>query len=209
LRTQEQKARDRKEWFDDPVFIHGDLEGTHGGQRIQDDGHYHALATWLNAEFPEKPPLVDIGCGVGFLLRNLRNLGWMNLHGFDLSAEAVRCQVANGLVQECSVLDILDEYPALAGTAGVVLSWNAIGYLWPDQVPEALSVFRKLGASDCAHVISVTTAELWTGTPGRRCVRPFAWWDRTFRACGFEFDPSRHARWREQTGWLSYVLRAG
>ena len=207
MRTAAEKDRDRKEWFDDPVFIHGDSEGTHGGQRIEDDGHYHTLATWLDREFPEKPPLVDVGCGVGFVLRNLANLGWPNLHGFDLSAEAVKRQVAGGLVREGSMLDILDEHPELEGRAGVALSWNAICYLWPDQVREMLGVLRRLGGADTVYVIAVTAQEIWPGTPGRRCVSPFAWWERAFEAGGFRLDPERHDRWRAETGWSCYVLR--
>ena len=71
--------------------------------RFHDDSENHAekMANWMKSVLePLVPtdrnsPVLDIGCGYGFALRALRNLGFSKLNGLEISPQqAERCQKA-------------------------------------------------------------------------------------------------------------------
>lgn len=66
-------------------------------RRFHEDSEEHAekTANWHANELKDhlptdlKSPILDIGCGYGYALRGLRNLGYSNLTGIDMSHQQV------------------------------------------------------------------------------------------------------------------------
>jgi SAM-dependent methyltransferase len=64
-------------------------------RRFHDDSETHAelmakqMAVLLNGHLPNdrSAPILDIGCGFGFALRAMRNFGYTNLMGLEMSVE--------------------------------------------------------------------------------------------------------------------------
>ena len=63
--------------------------------RFHDDSDKHAeeAAVWIRKILePHMPadqslPVIDVGCGYGFALRAMRNMGFKNVMGLEVSAE--------------------------------------------------------------------------------------------------------------------------
>jgi 2-polyprenyl-3-methyl-5-hydroxy-6-metoxy-1,4-benzoquinol methylase len=89
--------------------------------RFHDDSEAHAeqMASWLrgvlDADVPADRtlPVLDIGCGYGFALRALRNLGFTQLQGLEISAEqAERCRKAGfAVVVTENTIEWLKQHP--------------------------------------------------------------------------------------------------
>ncbi len=83
------------------------------------------LKGWLPKS--ETTPIADVGCGAGGLLLLLKDLGYTNLHGVDLSPEQVALarQVCPS-VEEGGAIEFLESRP---GTLGLILAVDVIEHL--------------------------------------------------------------------------------
>ena len=71
-----------------------------------------AVGVALIPRFVPGGHLLEIGCASGAQLLMLRNLGWENLYGIELSPVAAAIAQANGFPVECGLVeDALDDYP--------------------------------------------------------------------------------------------------
>jgi 2-polyprenyl-3-methyl-5-hydroxy-6-metoxy-1,4-benzoquinol methylase len=98
--------------------------------RFHDDSDEHAeeAAVWVRKILePHMPadrsmPVIDIGCGYGFALRALRNLGFKNLMGVEVSPEqAERCRKAGfEIVTTEDTIAWLNQNPGRFGHANLL-----------------------------------------------------------------------------------------
>src|SRR5262249_14384472 len=71
------------------------------------DEYYGAMSRWYRKAYrsflpPDKQAqILDIGCGPGFLLNALRDMGYKNLQGIDADPGQVDLARARGLAVEC------------------------------------------------------------------------------------------------------------
>ncbi|UQZ91328.1 hypothetical protein C4J81_18700 (plasmid) [Deltaproteobacteria bacterium Smac51] len=86
-----------------------------GGDSEFDRQHQHGiierLAPWLTSAGPA--PIMEIGCGCGGLLSALRDKGFINLYGVDLSPSSIAATLAGGLTAAVGPAEALP-FPGLA-----------------------------------------------------------------------------------------------
>lgn len=124
----------------------------------------------------DQPRILDAGCGTGGLLWRLKESGYSDLAGFDLSPYAAAI-AASGSGVEVRVLDIMqlqDVYPA--HSFDVITSHDIVSMLKPGQDAEAvlallqllkpggilLMNFPALGAFKGVHDIAVGTQQRYS-----------------------------------------------
>jgi len=126
-----------------------------GGQ----EHHEHRLllidfAAWIATHFQSSVRLLDMGCGTGRLLSELRNRGFSDLTGLDPSsacctnaAKLANCEVIQSLIQDrpagvlpfdvVSLSAVLEHLPDVAENMQRVASWLAPGGSLVIEVPDA------------------------------------------------------------------------
>jgi 2-polyprenyl-3-methyl-5-hydroxy-6-metoxy-1,4-benzoquinol methylase len=96
----------------------------------------------INARVPERGKLLDVGCGVGYLLRAARAKGW-EVAGLDLDETAVRIARQAGLNVHWATAD---EMPFPEATFDVVTFLNVVEHLpWPHSTLTAIYKALKPG----------------------------------------------------------------
>ena len=101
----------------------------------------HDLAR-IDARVPERGKVLDVGCGVGYLLRAAQAEGW-EVAGLDLDRAAVDIAKQAGLDAHWAVAD---EMPFPKETFDVVTFLNVVEHLpWPHSTLEAIYRVLKPG----------------------------------------------------------------
>ena len=81
---------------------------------------------------PDSQAVLDIGCGMGFALLTLKDMGFTELRGIDVDAEQVRCAQKFGLhvEQVQSTFTFLDQH---AGQFDIVLMFDVLEHIPVDE----------------------------------------------------------------------------
>ena len=87
---------------------------------------------------PDSQAVLDIGCGMGFALLTLKDMGFTELRGIDVDADQVRCAQKFGLhvEQVQSTFTFLDQH---AGQFDIVLMFDVLEHI---PVDEQICVMR-------------------------------------------------------------------
>ncbi len=169
--------------------------------------------------------LLEIGCASGGRLLELRNLGWENLYGVELSANATAIARANGFQVECAQIEVaLSNFPA--EFFDVIISSMVIEHLVnPYVTVDKLSEKLKPGGQFLFSTISRDglDAKLY-GTYWRNLELPrhMVWFTRkeindmlikrfdhvkmVFHAFPIDFTGSSVYRSREHRRWVDKVV---
>lgn len=99
------------------------------------------LGPWLPTD--RATPILDIGCGEGALLAFLREKGYVNLSGFDLSPENVAICHALGLdfVEQWDALRLAERYPP--SSFGVIFVMDVLEHLPKQRAVDFLEQVRR------------------------------------------------------------------
>ena len=97
------------------------------------------------------PPIVDLGCGTGYLIRQLAQRGWHNLHGFDLASDMLTVAASQTPPGHAQFVrsDLLD-LPVDDDHFDVVFSNAAIQ--WCDTSAAAAAIKRALSLQGRAFI---------------------------------------------------------
>lgn len=118
-----------------------------------------ALKRWA----PRDGRLLDAGCGTGGNLRALKDLGWTQLEGFDLSEEAVqRAQQWGFDVRQGALHDVPQLY---AGQSFSALTCNDVLYFYrPDQWVSVTEGFAQVLEPGAVVVMNLPALSSFSGT---------------------------------------------
>ena len=117
-------------------------------KRFHDESEAHAVAmaewlgVYLKGDLPKdrSTPALDIGCGFGFALRALRNAGFSNVRGLEVSSHQATIARRGGF--EVSVVsDTIDFLKRHSGHFGIVLLLDVLEHI---PVPEQLDMMRTI-----------------------------------------------------------------
>lgn len=117
------------------------------------------LRLWLPTDITT--PILDAGCGEGTLLAFLRERGYTNLSGFDLSPENVSICHSLGFdfVRQGDILQLVDNYPS--NHFGLILFIDVLEHLPKQRVVDAIEQMRACLCSGGSLIIQ---------TPNMGCV---------------------------------------
>lgn len=163
------------------------LMGDTGGlTRWEDNG-----AFWNAARFAARIArphgirrILDVGCGRGFVVRHLRNLGF-DADGMEYAHEAVANSVC-----DARWADLTDWLPCDDGTYGLVLCNGVISHLPEASIPNALrECWRVSGSFLWTNLLVVPRKD----QRHHLTVRKREWWLPRFQKAGWEPRNDLHA----------------
>ncbi len=120
----------------------------------------------------------DLGCGTGYLMGQLQNLGFTNLHGFDIAREMIEIAQAGTCDVNASFTEAdLQSLPVPRQTFDVIFSNAAIQ--WCDTARAATEINRVLrpGGSGFISTFGPRTLQQWKNvfqSHGHNSVHSFA-----------------------------------
>lgn len=83
--------------------------------------------------------ILDIGCGTGDLVAQLRGAGYTGVHGIDISEEQVRIAAERG-IEGVELADLRDHLSANAGGYDVILAMDVLEHFDPGGLFEVLDL---------------------------------------------------------------------
>jgi SAM-dependent methyltransferase len=101
--------------------------------------HFESLSD-IESNSPPQPIIVDVGCGEGLLLSEMRN-DYTRI-GVDISKTCLRHVIANGSVESC-VLSVAERFPFQSNVVDVVVSHQSLEHI-VDQAKVISEVSRVL-----------------------------------------------------------------
>lgn len=173
------------EHYDEAYWMHQMAAGP--GQTVyrgQDNGNFLNCAVTaqklLKKEIPEPSQpyhFLEVGCGLGYVLKHLRNLGH-KAEGIEYGTWSVEHSVCGAKWG-----DITETLPAADGTADLVICVGVLSHVPEDLVPKALKELRR-----------VSRRFVWTNIqlywhPDQNHHQTFCqptWWRRKFLEAGLE-----------------------
>jgi SAM-dependent methyltransferase len=141
---------------------------------------FDRIADFIVAEI-DPTTVLDVGCGIGFLLKSLRDRG-VAARGIDISEYALS-QVPDALKSFCARGSITDE---LEGTYDLITCLEVLEHVPPELSDRAIENLTK--ASDRVLFSSTPTDDQ---APTHINVRQPDSWVRAFARCGFFAIPGR------------------
>jgi 2-polyprenyl-3-methyl-5-hydroxy-6-metoxy-1,4-benzoquinol methylase len=125
----------------------------------------YELPVYIRNILPENKnaPILDIGCGFGQMLLSLRKLGYTNLHGIDLSAEAIDFCQKNKL-NVVMVNDISDHVIAEKDKYELIIMSHVLEHIPKDKVIATVQFIKSaLLKEGGAYLLMVPNAQSNTG----------------------------------------------
>jgi SAM-dependent methyltransferase len=188
-------------FYDDPI-------ASKGATRNQNGPTYRDVANVIaNLYGGQKLRMVDVGCGVGWVPKNLQDAG-ERCDGIEVSEYAVTHSVVPIHRGDVRTLD------QLRWTWDVVICERVLGYLPEADIPRALRALHA--AAPLAYLGIITTdherykscGEAYHRQNGRQTFRPCSWWFAQMQQAGFQLDVPRLKKlnvirpgWHEQGVW--------
>lgn len=126
--------------------------------------------------------VLDIGCGVGTLVKQFNRLGY-EAHGVDVHPEALRLSVAP---EQCVLADSTANLDYPDGWFDLVVSREVLEHIPPDDIDACLEEWDRVGKGRMVHLIAVTErGASATEDPTHVNVRTEQWWVDRFARLGY------------------------
>jgi len=106
------------------------------------------LRLWYNEKYlplikhkPKDAPILDLGCGQGFMLRYLQSAGFTNLTGVDVSAEQVNIAQSRGF--NAIHADVFDFLKARENEYEIITAIDIIEHFKKEEIMELLPLIHR------------------------------------------------------------------
>lgn len=149
----------RKELYDQYVSTH--TSHLYGKTTINGIERQFPVWKWYYGRFlpqDKSAKILEAGCGDGGFLYFLKNLGYKNSTGIDISHEQV--EVAKRLgIEGVECADITSFLEAREDSYDLIFARDLLEHLTKDEIPEALKTIYKACKADGLFVIQVPNGE--------------------------------------------------
>lgn len=187
-----QYGREYFEWYD---------------SKIQDSGIHFGIADAIHRAFPDQWPVLDVGCGRGYLVQHLVNL-YPEAAGIDISVWAVKNPVIPGL--PLSHGDVSEHLPWADHRFATVITWQLLEHM-PTEEAARRAVIEMGRVSGFMQLHSICLSEESHEDPTHLLIRPRDWWIRLFGKLGWYVDPCLQETLIKSGNWTGnpelFVLR--
>lgn len=133
---------------------------------MQEANSSYKFPRYLSPYFLDKDKtlnVLDIGCGLGQMLSYLKNKGFINLQGIDISEESVSASKSKGLYVE-RIEDIRDYAKKSTSKFDRIIMSHVLEHLDKDSIIETLAYIKKfLLREDGLFFLMVPNAQSSTG----------------------------------------------
>ena len=168
--------------FYDMEYLHGRMSGAEGAvTRWEDNGLFFTTAMTARriASWGDVKSVLDVGCGRGFVVRHLRNLG-MTAKGVEYGKAALAHSVCGA-----EFGDLTEGLPVDGREHDLVLCHGVLSHIPTDQVPAALAELNRVtGKSLWSHIL----VKYHETQRHHRTFASTAWWTIQFNKAGFTID---------------------
>lgn len=154
-------------------------------QRIEDNGCYWQAAKFIKELLDktgiEKPKTLDVGCGLGYIVRHLRNAGIVDAVGCEYGRWTQENAVVSGILWA----DLTEGLPYEDESFDFVSCLGVLSQFGERYAPRALAELRR-----------VTRFILWTNIQlemnhlqsYHKNIKPVSYWEELFKEAGFLFN---------------------
>jgi len=116
------------------------------GEKRERYGSLH-LRLWYNEKYlpllkgvPRDARVLEVGCGAGLMMQYLKQAGFANVSGIDISGDQVAEAVARGFdAMDADALEYLPQHP---GEFEVIVAMDVIEHFTKDELFKLLSAAR-------------------------------------------------------------------
>ena len=174
---------------------HDDLYDSHYYSRQDSEMKISSvgIARSIKEGMPDVATVIDVGCGSGAVMEELRALG-LQCRGLDYSEAAIELCRAKGL--DVIKFDLESEARGSVGTADLALSTEVAEHLPPQFADSFVALL-----TETADIVIITAATPGQGGTDHVNEQPNAYWIEKFCSVGFSQDPDEMAAWRSD--WQS------
>jgi len=172
--------------------------------RLADPGIYYGIATSLYRAFSDQWPLLEVGCGRGYITHHLINQFGLDqaIFGSDISAYAVGNPVTSALANKLIRCDITkDRLPFENRHFNLVFSWQLLEHM-PDEAAAYRAIDEMSRVAGFLQVHSIRVLESGAGEDvTHTLIRSRDWWVLSFRNAGWFIDPGAQTRFENTGNW--------
>lgn len=117
----------------------------------------------LIAAVPRAAHVLEIGCGPGYLLEYLRNKGFSQVEGIDISAEQVAVAVERGTAAR--VADVFEELARHDASLSLILAFDVVEHFSKDENLRLFVAIRRALRPDGLVVLQTPNGAALLGGP--------------------------------------------
>lgn len=172
--------------------------------RLEDPGVYFGIATSLYRAFSDHWPILEIGCGRGYITHHLLSQFGPDhcIVGIDISSYAVANPLVKSLEGKLLCCDIANcRLPFGDGHFNCVFSWQLLEHM-PDEDSVTRAIEEMSRVSGFLQLHSIRVLESGSGEDvTHTMMRSRDWWVSTFRKVGWVIDPGAQTRFEATGNW--------
>ncbi|OGU16513.1 MAG: hypothetical protein A2X63_04930 [Ignavibacteria bacterium GWA2_35_8] len=101
--------------------------------------------------------ILDIGCGPGYFMKYLENLGYKNLHGIDVSPE--QCEIAKSLNLQVFCNDVFEFLTGKENNYSAIIAIDFIEHFTKNEILKLLPLISKALKKDGIFVIQTPNGQ--------------------------------------------------
>lgn len=162
--------------YDEEFFDKDFFTGKRGIDRTKPWSFWEMLAKKIIEIFPDKS-IVEIGCGVGQLVKALSDFG-VDVKGYDISDWAIKHATCNRVFKS-DVRDLQENM------ADIIVCWNILAYLEEKDIDRAIDCLKKSFRKYL--LLRALPIEGWTEEQlpkvkewGRKTFKSLSWWQNKY-----------------------------
>lgn len=149
--------------------------------RMEDNGTFYSTAIMIKEILEEYNlrTILDVGCGRGFVVRHLRNLGY-EAEGCEYGKETVELSVCNSIY-----VDLTEVLPYNDNSFDIVLCAGVLSHLPKENTENAIKeLYRVTKKILITNILTIPSDDQWYHIN----VVPKTWWLPLFKKQGFIYN---------------------
>jgi len=196
----------KKDRYDDEYYINNHLRHLNSFYGFMIRSYYKYIAKHCMitpSRLRKKAKILDVGCGVGILVREFNKLGY-NAIGIDVNKSAINnsiCPEKCFLIKSCSKLNYPENYFDL------IVSREVLEHIQPSEIDNCIREWDRIGKGVMIHIIAVCERGASAiDDPTHVNVKTEKWWINKFKKNGYKTIKNPTRLFFSQFGNSGYLM---